>query len=445
MSDKTKKVLIVTYYWLPHSGTGTYRISKFVKYLIKNGWEPLILTTKNTASVFKEDDIDPVYKNVKVYRSSILEPTLLFSNSSNSSHSMTNASIFLSSNLSLKQKFIRWIRLNLFIPDAKILWKRPAVRMGKKIIKQEKPDVILSTAPPPTAHLIARKLARWSQIKWVADFRDPWTNIFYYEQLKINPISKKINQWLEKKVLKTADKIITVSDNFFPNFNSEDKTVRIENGYDPDEIPKTKSAEAKNEKFTIRYIGSLKTNQFFRNFVDILKEISQTEKYRKNIKLELIGYIDPQIKDYINKNLVKLETEIKNFIPHKEAIQKMAEADLLILAIGKGKQSKNVISTKIFEYMMTGKPVLAFGDRDGSANKILRETNTGRMFSYDEYQEVKDFLVTIFKNWENNTSFLSPNQNKIQQYSFENLTQKLINVLKNCMDNYEEINYERRF
>ncbi|MFP4018003.1 MAG: glycosyltransferase family 4 protein [Bacteroidales bacterium] len=435
MSDKTKKILIVTYYWLPHSGTGTYRISKFVKYLIKYGWEPVILTTKNTASVFKEDDTDPVYNNIKVYRSKILEPTLMFGKNNHSSQSMANASIFLSENLGFKKKILQWIRLNLFIPDAKILWKKPAVQLGKKIIKKEKPDIILSTAPPPTAHLIAERLSRWSHIKWIADFRDPWTNIYYYEKLKINPISKKINQRLEKRVLKAADKIINVSDNFFPNFNEENKIVRIENGYDPDEIPKSKSGKRKNKKFTIRYIGSLKRNQFFQNFIDILKEISQAEKYQGNIKLEIIGYIDPQIKDYINKNLTNLETKTETFIPHKEAIQKMAESDLLILAIGQGKQSKNVISTKIFEYMMTGKPVLAFGDRNGSANKILRETNIGKMFNYDEYKEVKDFLITTFNHWENNTLHFNPNQNKIQQYSFENLTQKLINVLKNCMDN----------
>lgn len=441
MSGKTKKVLIVTYYWLPHSGTGTFRISKFVKYLIKNGWEPVILTTKKTASVFKERDTDPVYKNIKVYHSSILEPTLLF-RGDNSGQTMTNSSIFLSSNLSLKQKFIRWIRLNLFIPDAKILWKNSAVRTGKKVIKKENPHIILSTAPPPTAHLVAKRLSRWSQIKWVADFRDPWTNIYYYEQLKINPLSKWINQSLEKKVLKSADKIITVSDNFFPGFKEKNKIVRIENGYDPDEIPKTKSNEILNEKFTIRYIGSLKTNQFFRNFIDVLKELSQTELYREKIKLEIIGYTDPQIKNYINKNLASLETEIKNFIPHKEAVQKMADADLLILAIGKGEKSKNVISTKIFEYMMTETPVLAFGDKEGSANKILRETNTGKMFSYDEYQEVKNFLITTFQNRENNTNDFKRDQNKIQQYSFDNLTQKLINVLKNCIENKEETNYE---
>ncbi|MCF8307717.1 MAG: glycosyltransferase family 4 protein [Bacteroidales bacterium] len=427
------KVLVVTYYWPPHSGTGTYRISKFVKYLVREGWEPIILTPENPVSAFKEKKVESVFQNVKVYRTKILEPTFFNKKNSSASQNISTVSFLLSKELSFKQKIIRWIRLNLFIPDAKILWLPFAVKEGKKVILKEKPDIIFSTSPPPSAQMVAKKLAKWGNLKWVADFRDPWTNIFYYELLKFNPLSKNINNRLEKKVLKAADKIITVSNNFFPDFNQPQKHIQIENGFDPDDIASIESFHSKKDKFTIRYIGSLKSNQFFKNFVEILKELIKEKRYQKNIKFEVAGYVEPAIKAYMEKELEALDFNIQEYVPHEKAIRKMAEADLLILAIGKGAWSKNVISTKIFEYLMVGKPILAFGHLDGAANKILRETKAGVMFDYSSYEEVENHLLMRYSDWEANSSRYDPDKKKIKKYSFENHTKKLIKVMEDCL------------
>lgn len=432
MPEKKKKVLVVTYYWLPQSGTGTYRISKFVKYLLKEGWEPIILTPEKSAASFKEEKIDPPFDEVKVYRTKIFEPTFFFNNKSGNSQNVTNASFFLSENLNLKQRLVRWIRLNLFIPDAKILWKPFGVKMGKRLIQQEKPDLIFSTSPPPTTHLVARKLAKWSDLKWIADFRDPWTNIYYYELLNTNAISKRINRKLEDKVIQSADKIITVSDNFFSQKEAKSKNIRIENGYDPDDLNDIQLESEQNNKFTIRYIGSLKTNQFFKNFFLILKELEQQEEYRNQIKLELIGYVDPSIREFIAKQAIKTEINIQGYVPHTEAIKKMASADLLILAIGKGELSKNVVSTKIYEYLMVQKPILAFGHPEGSANKIIRETNAGKMFTYNEYQEVKEYLLKVFNSWKQGD--LYPHEVKhADKYNFKKLTKRLSKVFEEVL------------
>ncbi|MFW5916502.1 MAG: glycosyltransferase family 4 protein [Bacteroidota bacterium] len=429
MPEKKKKVLVVTYYWLPQSGTGTYRISKFVKYLLKEGWEPIILTPEKSAASFKEESIEPPYDNVKVYRTKIFEPTFFFKSNTGNSLNVTNASFFLSENLNLKQRLVRWIRLNIFIPDAKILWKPFGVKMGKRLIQQEKPDLIFSTSPPPTTHLVARKLAKWSDLKWIADFRDPWTNIYYYELLKINPISKRINRKLEDKVIQSADKIITVSDNFFSQKEAKSKNIRIENGYDPEDLNDIKLENERNHKFTIRYIGSLKTNQFFKNFFLILKELEQQEEYRNKIKLEFIGYVDPSIREFIAKQAIKTEINIQGYVPHKEAIKKMASADLLVLAIGQGELSKNVVSTKIYEYLMVQKPILAFGHPDGTANRILQETNAGKMFSYKDYQSVRQYFFEIYNNWLKNKNYISQIENS-EKYNFYNLTARLHNIFE---------------
>lgn len=429
-----KKILIVTYYWLPYSETGTYRVSRIVKYLKRMGWDPIILTPNKSATRHKYKNHEEVFRNLKVYHTKIFEPSFFFKSNVNTSKNMANASFFLSGDLTLKQRIIRWIRVNLFIPDAKMYWKGFAVRKGKYVIKKEKPDIIFSTAPPPTTHLVARKLAKWSQLPWFADFRDPWTHIFYYENLRVNPVSRWINNALERRVLKDADKVITVSDHFFPNIDLGKKNVLIENGFDPDDVEGlNEETKTRNEKFTIRYIGTLKTNQFFKNFFEILKEIGTRAEYKGTIKFETAGYIDSSIKEYMENELKGIDVHIQGYIDHPEALKQMAQADLLILAIGRGQKSKNVISTKIFEYLMVGRPILAFGHLDGSAHKVLCETKGGKMFDYDAYDQVRQFFLEKYHHWKENQFFHSPDENKIKQYSFEVLTQKLSSLMESCL------------
>ena len=430
-----KKVLIITYYWFPYYGTGTYRVSKIVKYLKKMGWEPIILTPNINALNYTVKKLDPVYEDIKVYHTRIFEPTSLFKKNKKEINVISNSSIFLSDNLSLKQKIFRWIRVNFFIPDAKLLWQFFAVKKGKYVIKKEKPDIIFSTSPPPTTNLIARKLAKWSKLNWVADFRDPWTNIYYYEKLNISGISKKLNKNLEKKVLRDANKIITVSENFFPDSNINNKSFQIENGFDLDDFQYIEPPQSKNKKYTIRYIGTLKSNQFFENFLKILKELSTHNEFQFHIKLETIGFLDEGIKNYIERELANIEVNIIGYVAHKEAIEYMASADLLIMAIGKGVQSKNVVSTKIFEYLMAGKPILAFGHTDGIANRILTETNGGKMFEYDAYESVKQYFLSNYNNWQNNNNGKKINQEELKKYNFFNLTQKIAAVMDSCLSN----------
>ncbi len=430
-----KKVLIVTYYWFPQSGTGIYRISKLVKYLKKAGWEPIILTASKSLSAYKEKQIDDEYKDLKVYHTKIIEPTNLFAKKEGDSQVNFNSAYVVAKNKSLKQKFIVWIRSNLFIPDAKVFWKYFAVKKGKEVIKIEKPDIILSTSPPPTTHLIARRLAKWSKIKWIADFRDPWTNIYYYENLNINPLSKKINKRLEQKVLKSADQIVTVSDNFFPGNNLTEKMIRIENGFDPDDKPLDENLSTKNSnRFIIRYIGTLKQNQFFRNFLIVVDKLSKSGLNNIELKFEFIGFVDSSIKEFIGSLQTKSIFAFYDYLPHKEAISKMSEADLLVLAIGQGTYSKNVISTKIFEYLMAGKPVIAFGNPEGSANEILKLTQGGKLFNYYDNDGIKDYLLEVIENKKKGKSNTLKKE-EVEKFNFKNLTQKYIDQIMQVISN----------
>lgn len=423
-----KKVLVISYYWYPFAGVGTYRISRFVKYLAKSGWEVVILTTKKAAAEKQEVPDDPVLKECKVYRSNIIEPAGLVKSGNKDTSKTSNPSIFYRKNTNWVSRLAVWIRLNLMIPDAKFTWKWFAVRLGKKVIKKEQPDLILSTSPPPSANLVALKLARWSRLPWIADFRDPWTNIFYYDDNPQSGWAKKKNKKLERRVLKSADRITLVNNGFFPENQDliKHKSTVIPNGFDPDHIVKPASSSIGNNKFVIRYFGSLKANQYPKAFIEALKEIITHHSDQANkISFEFFGSIDPEIKKDLQALAPSLDVQFTEFIPHKKMMKLVQSADLLLLVIGRTKNSKFVLSTKIFEYMTSGKPVLGIGPLDGSAAALVKRADIGRYFSHSNSRGIKDFILQLL----NDEVELKYHQQVINEYNFRYLTKQLEQIM----------------
>jgi len=250
-----KKVLIVTYYWPPAGGAGVQRVLKFAKYLPQFGWQPIILTVENPdCPVIDDSLLNDIPPECKVYKTKAIEPFELYKKitGKNKSDKIPSDVLANSKNLTFAEKIARWIRINLFIPDAKIGWKYYAIKKAKRIIEQEKIDIIFSTSPPQTVALIAKKIAKISKLKWVADFRDPWMEIVYYQNLNRNNITKYIDGKLEKGVLKKADVLLTISadivDLFRSKVDKKDYSI-IPNGFDETDF-------LKNEK---------KKNDFFHN------------------------------------------------------------------------------------------------------------------------------------------------------------------------------------
>lgn len=431
-----KKVLIITYYWYPFAGVGTYRISRFAKYLAKSGWEVVILTSKKAAAGMTGEPDDPILSECTVYRSNIIEPTGLLSSGKKQSQKTSNPSIFYQKNKDWKSKLAVWARLNLMIPDAKFTWKWFAVPLGKKVIKKENPDLILSTSPPPTTNLIAKKLAKWSSLPWLADFRDPWTNIYYYDENPQSNWSRSQNKQLEAETLQSADKITLVNNGFFPGHEEDiaDKSTVIPNGFDPDHIFKNRTFDSKNTKFTIRYFGSLKANQYPKAFINALQEIAEEQpEVAQNIFFDFYGSIDPQIKKEMNSLSAKISMEFNDFISHEMMMEKVQTADLLFLVIGKTKNSKFVLSTKVFEYMISGNPVLGIGPLDGSAAELVKKAKIGQFFSHQDSEGIKKILLQLATEKQDEKSHFEPNQSIINQYNFRYLTQKLEHIMNSLI------------
>ena len=432
--EKKPKVLVISYYWYPFAGVGTYRVSRFVKYLQRLGWEVVVLTAKKASSGHRADPDDPLLARVKVYRSSIIEPTQLLSNKNSGKTSVThNPSIFYAKNKGLLAKIAVWMRLNILIPDAKLTWKWFAVPLGKKVIKQEAPDIIFSTSPPPTTHRIAQQLASWSAIPWLADFRDPWTNIYYYDQTPLGPLAAKKNKRLEEKVLRSADKITVVNHGFFNELpdSIRAKMQRITNGYDPDHILAQENIPHRNEAFTIRYFGSLKINQRPTAFLEALSRIeNERPEIAHRIRFEFFGSLDSSVEAEIESICDQITFKKSEFIQHSDMMALLPKSDLLLLSIGNSKNSSYALSTKVFEYMISGSKVLGIGPSQGAAAEVVAKTGIGKFFERDDTAGVYAYLITCFEAFNSNESAFTIRNESMEKYSFNKLSQQLDSTMK---------------
>lgn len=433
-----KKVLIITYYWPPAGGPGVQRVLKFAKYLPEFGWQPIILTVKNGEyPAIDETLASDIPESCRVYKTKSLEPNFLYKKFTGMDNDMSiPVAVLAEKDVNWKKKIANWIRLNLFIPDAKIGWLPFAVKKGKKIIKREKPDIIFSSSPPPTVHLIAMKLAKWSGIKWVADFRDPWTKIHYYENQERIKISQKLDSKYEREVLNNAVVITSISqlyieDDFAKKVSSK-KCINIPNGYDESDFSNFTSETIDNKKFVIMHLGVVGEERNPTNLFKAIKIFTSSGKINaKNFSLVFVGDIDSSVKDSIEDYKITEFVEIIPYLPHKEALEYTQKASVMLLLVTQSERNRRIIPGKTFEYMRTGKPILALGPEDGEVAGIITHTNTGTVISYDNFEKIYNTILYFYNLWVKNKLKINPISNTILSYSRKNLTKKLVNVFEN--------------
>ena len=432
-STPLKKVLIITYYWPPAGGPGVQRVLKFAKYLPEFGWQPIILTVENgeypAIDISLQDDIP---SSCQVHKTFSLEPNLFYKKFTGMVvDEKIPTAVLAAESTNWKKRLANWIRLNLFIPDAKIGWIPFAVRKGKKIIKAEKPDIIFSSSPPPTVHLIAHKLAKWSGIKWVADFRDPWTDIYHYNDVKRSAWSLNRDKDKEKEIVTTAGEIITVSQNVAELLNEKTTNQReiyiIPNGYDEADFIDL-GEETTFDKFTIAYAGKMNIQQNpVKLWQDIGELVRSNKKFAENFQLIFIGKIVNEVFKQLNTQGLENYYKYLGYLNHDVMLKKMMNSNILLLIIPDTTRNKGIVTGKLFEYIAMRNYVLGVGPVDGDAAKILNETQCGNMISYNG-----DFVAELmaqFQNWLKKKK-LSVNMDKIEQYSRQNQTLSLSNIFK---------------
>ena len=421
------KVLIITYYWPPAGGSGVQRWLKFVKYLQDFEIEPIIYTVDNPNYAIVDKSLEnDIPENITVLRKSIWEPNSIFS-FFKKGNAKTSAG-FLNPNPSFFGKILQYIRANYFIPDARKFWIKPSVKFLEEYLSKNPVDVIITTGPPHSLHLIGLQLKKKLGLKWISDFRDPWTEIDYFHQL---PLTKKAiikHQELEKKVIKTSDAVIVVGKTMKENFNHFSNKIKvITNGFDSG-VNSFKEEISLDKKFSITHIGLMNSDRNPRILWEVLLElIQENAEFKNDIEIKLIG----KIADNVENSLVKLPKKWINkigYVSHQKVKKYQQESQVLLLAVNKVPSAKAIITGKIFEYLQAKRPILAIGPEDGDLAEILSETNSGVIVDFEDKKRLKREVLKLYLEFKNGD--LKVNSKNIEQYHRKELTKILSKVIK---------------
>jgi glycosyltransferase involved in cell wall biosynthesis len=423
-----KKVLIVTYYWPPAGGPGVQRWLKFIKYLPDFNIEPIVYVPKNpTYPILDESLTSEISDYLTVLSQPIKEPyrfaRLL---SKNKSNTISKGIIKEKKSQSLIERLMLFVRGNYFIPDARKTWIKPSVAFLSDYIAKENINIVITTGPPHSMHLIGLQLKKRLGVKWLADFRDPWTSIGYHKQLKLTTRSQQNHKKLESEVLNTADKVIVTSFTTKKEFESiTNKPIEvITNGYDKHDIGHVDL----DIKFTMSHIGSLLSKSNPEVLWQVLKDLVQEHHgFSNNFQLNLVGTVSDEVLESIAYNNLSDYINNVGYLSHKESVTIQKKSQILLLIEIDSDETKGIIPGKLFEYMASNRPIIAIGPNASDVEVIIKDTNTGKYFSYNDYDALKSTILNYFSAYKKGE--LQSHPIGLQKYSRRNLTKTLANLI----------------
>ena len=422
------KILIITYYFPPAGGPGVQRWLKFVKYLPDFGIQPIVYIPENpTYPIIDENLVSEISEKAIILKHKIFEPYQIASFFSSSKTKKISSGIIPNQKKqSFLEKSLLWIRGNLFIPDARVFWVKPSVKFLEKYILEHKIDTIITSGPPHSLHLIGLELKRKLNLNWIADFRDPWTTIGYHKALKLSNFTEKKHKKLEQKVLNAADTIIVTSKTTKQEFQSlTNKPIEvITNGFDVENVEK----QTMDSKFSLAHIGSFLSDRNPEILWESLSElINEIPDFHKNLEIKLIGKISQEVLDTISE--FKLNNFLNNlgYVSHSEAIAQQRKSQVLLLIEINSSETKSIIPGKLFEYMVSERPIIGIGPKGSDFQEIITSTNSGGFFDYSEKDKLKSVILDFYNQFL--IGNLKSNAVGLQQYSRKNLTQKLVQLI----------------
>ena len=440
-----KRLLIITYYWPPTGGSGVQRWVKFSKYLPEFGWQPVVYTPENPEQLARDESLlNDIPACAEVIKTHISEPYELYRRLTGGKAGQ-EVNPVNAQRKTWKQRLSLWIRGNCFIPDPRVGWVRPSVRFLKKYLREHPVDAVVTTGPPHSVHLIGLGLKKALGLRWIADFRDPWTEMFYYKHLGLSAAADRRHRRLEQAVLDGADKIISVSPPVAADFQAKTKTpvVLITNGFDeadfrgeslasapgvqgfpgqkkwPEKSLDTPAPQRQRTEIRLVHTGLFAADGNPLKLWDALAERCEADPdFRARLQIRLAGKVDAAITDAIlarglGDNLVEL-----GYLPHDETVREQREADILLLPLRREPEYAKVLPGKIFEYLAARRPVLGIGQEDGAAATVLRDAAAGEMFDWDKKEELLAFLDAAH-----------PQTAGIEKYTRRALTERLAEVL----------------
>ena len=444
-----KRLLIITYYWPPTGGSGVQRWVKFSKYLPEFGWQPVVYTPENPEQLARDESLlADIPASAEVVKTRILEPYELYRRLTGGKKGEGEVNPVNAQQKNRKQRLSLWVRGNCFVPDPRIGWVRPSVRFLKKYLAEHPVDAVVTTGPPHSVHLIGLGLKKALGLRWIADFRDPWTEMFYYKHLGLGPAADRRHHRLEQAVLDGADAVISVSPPVAADFRAKTQTpvVLITNGFDEDDFAEagepssgapgvqffpdpengsekildTPAPQRPRTKVRLVHTGLFAADGNPLNLWDALAERCAADPaFRERLQIRLAGKVDAAVTEAVRArglggNLVEL-----GYLPHDETVREQRAADILLLPLRREPEYAKVLPGKIFEYLASRRPVLGIGQEDGAAAAVLRDAAAGQMFDWDKKDELLAFLDAEH-----------PQTEGIEKYTRRALTAQLAELLQ---------------
>jgi glycosyltransferase involved in cell wall biosynthesis len=427
-----KKVLIITYYWPPTGGAGVQRWLKFSKYFRKFGWEPIIYTPSNPDFPINDDTLlKDIPADLTVLKTQITEPYDIYRKIMRKKKTETVNQGFLSEGKenTLLQSAMIWVRGNFFIPDARKFWIKPSISYLSDYIIKNKIDAIISTGPPHSMHLIAMGLKQKFNLPWIADFRDPWTQIDFYSQLKLSSFADNKHKKLEHQVLTQADKVVTISPSCGKDLEKlgNRKVDVITNGFDTDDF-KFDSDLKLLDGFLFHHIGALNKDRNPYTLWKVLGDLcTEFSDFKKDLIIKFTGKTDAIAFESLMQNGIIDNSQKTDYLPHSEVVKLMAQSPVLLLPLNNTPNNAGVLSGKLFEYLAAKRPIFGIGLPDADAAAILKSTQAGTMVHFDDYEGTKKAVLDLYQKYKSNQ--LSISSSSIDKYSRENCAKHYASLL----------------
>jgi glycosyltransferase involved in cell wall biosynthesis len=423
-----KHALLVTYYWPPAAGPGVHRWLRFSRYFKENGWQLTVYCPENGEwPVIDKGLIASVPDDLTIIRKPIFEPHRYLGKKNNPNK---GGAFTTDKKPGWKQRFIMWVRGNVFIPDARMFWINPSSRFLVRYLKQH-PEIttLITTGPPHSMHLIGKNVKRKTGIYWVADFRDPWTQIDFYDELMLGKRADNKHHKLEKQVLREADQIITVSNRCAEGLSqiAEKQVNVVTNGYDfPDFDPAEFPIDS---QFCIAHFGSMPAARNPKVLWAALSElIHELPEVKNHLKIRLVGPVDQSVFDSIKQADLDMFLEHIPYVSHTESIALQRKTPVLLLVANDKGNVKGILTGKVFEYLGAKRFILAIGETEGDLAELIRHTQSGEILSGNDKARCLTILQKLFADYKEHKLSVSPKN--LETYSSKNLAKKFISYLK---------------
>lgn len=418
-----KKVLIITYYWPPVGGAGVQRWLKFSKYFRKFGWEPIIYTPSNPDfPIHDETLLKDIPTNLTILKTQINEPYDVYRKIMGKKKTETVNQGFLSEGKenTLLQSAMIWVRGNFFIPDARKFWIKPSISYLSDYISKNNIDAVISTGPPHSMHLIALGIKHKFNIPWIADFRDPWTQIDFYSQLKLSSFADKKHHKLEKQVLTEANKVVTISPSCGKDLEvlGGRKVDIITNGFDTEDFKPTTDLKLM-DGFVLHHTGALNKDRNPYTLWKVLGDLcAENVDFKKDLVIKFTGKTDAIAFDSLKQHHILDNVQKTDYLPHSEIVKVMMQSPILLLPLNNTPNNAGVLSGKLFEYLAAKRPILGIGQPNADAAAILKSTQAGVMLHFDDYEGTKTAVLELYQKYKSNQLVI--NSTSIDKYSREN-------------------------